>query len=178
MSRIPVPLDRLTVASPCTASWDDMRGGDRVRFCDHCQLNVYNLSALTRSAAEKLVIDREGRLCVRFYRRPDDTVLTQDCPRGLAAVRAALWWAAAHFLIRIGAVGLLLGFLVGVWLPGRTTTGGSSSNPLLMLASWVRGGGTTGTPMMGAPVPPPEVIGDVCPHDEPVQGKPALPEHK
>jgi hypothetical protein len=87
MARIPLPLDRISVASPCTASWDEMRGDDRVRFCGHCQLNVYNLSAMTRQAAEQLVAQREGRLCVRFYRRTDDTVLTPDCPRGLEALR-------------------------------------------------------------------------------------------
>jgi hypothetical protein len=172
MSRIALPLDRVTVASPCTANWHEMRGGDHVRFCDHCQLNVYNLSALTRTAAEKLVNDREGRLCVRFYRRHDDTVLTQDCPRGLAAARAAVIWAATHFLVRVGAVGLLLGFLVGVWLPGRTTAGGSSSNPLRILGAWVRGAGTTGTP-----APPSEVVGDLCPTD-PDQGKVAPPDDR
>ncbi len=31
--------------------------------------------------------EREGELCVRFYRRADGTMLTADCPRGLAAVR-------------------------------------------------------------------------------------------
>ena len=38
---------RLTIASPCTASWDDMEGDDKVRFCGECELNVYNLSAMT-----------------------------------------------------------------------------------------------------------------------------------
>src|SRR4051812_47184360 len=37
-------LDRITIASPCTASWDDMAGDDRVRFCASCQKDVYNLS--------------------------------------------------------------------------------------------------------------------------------------
>ncbi|HXO37362.1 MAG TPA: hypothetical protein VN872_01925 [Candidatus Acidoferrum sp.] len=32
--------------------------------------------------AEALVSHREGRLCVRFYRRKDGTMLTQNCPVG------------------------------------------------------------------------------------------------
>jgi hypothetical protein len=40
-------LSQIKIASPCAASWDEMRGDDRCRFCQHCQLNVYNLSAMT-----------------------------------------------------------------------------------------------------------------------------------
>jgi len=75
---------RLTIASPCPASWDDMEGDDRVRFCPECELNVYNLSAMTEEKALKLVEEREGRLCVRLYQRRDGTVLTTDCPVGTA----------------------------------------------------------------------------------------------
>ena len=44
--------------------------------------NVYNLSDMTEEEALKLVEEREGRLCVRFYQREDGTVLTSDCPVG------------------------------------------------------------------------------------------------
>jgi hypothetical protein len=64
-----------------------MHGDNRVRFCDQCQLNVYNLSELSRVEAERLIAATEGRLCARFYRRADGTVLTKDCPVGLRALR-------------------------------------------------------------------------------------------
>lgn len=83
-------LGRVEVAAPCRASWDAMPGGERVRSCEACQHKVYNLSALSRREAEKLVRDAENtqhRLCVRFYRRADGTILTRDCPRGLRAAR-------------------------------------------------------------------------------------------
>ncbi len=53
-----------------------MIGGDRVRFCGQCQLNVYNLSAMSRYEAESLIARTEGRLCVRFFRRKDGSILT------------------------------------------------------------------------------------------------------
>jgi hypothetical protein len=81
-------LDRVQVASPCTKRWDDMVGDDRRRFCDGCRLNVYNLSAMSRDEAADLVLKSEGRLCGYFWRRPDGTILTRDCPVGLAAARA------------------------------------------------------------------------------------------
>lgn len=56
-----------------------MRGDDRVRFCDVCAQNVFNLSAMARDEAEWLVAEHEGKLCVRFYRRADGTVQTEDC---------------------------------------------------------------------------------------------------
>jgi hypothetical protein len=87
-------LGRLRVASPCPASWEAMEGDERVRFCRQCELHVYDLSAMTRAEAESLVARTEGRLCARFYRRADGTVLTSDCPRGLAAARRRVARAA------------------------------------------------------------------------------------
>jgi hypothetical protein len=81
-----------------------MKGDDRVRFCDHCQLNVYNLSGLSRGEAETLLAQTEGRLCARLFRRADGTVLTNDCPVGLRVLRkrvakrtAAVFAAIASF---------------------------------------------------------------------------------
>ena len=77
---IPFSLDNLRVARPCSADWRAMTGTDRVRHCADCNLNVYNLSALSTAEARALVEETEGRRCVRFYRRADGTVLTRDCP--------------------------------------------------------------------------------------------------
>jgi hypothetical protein len=59
-----------------------MSGDSTSRFCDQCQLKVYNLSEMSRREIERLFENKEGRLCVRFYRRADGTMLTQDCPVG------------------------------------------------------------------------------------------------
>lgn len=83
-------LNQIDVASPCTASWEEMTGDNQVRFCSHCRLNVYNLSEMPREEAEELVRTREGRLCVRFYRRHDGTVLSRDCPVGIRALKQRL----------------------------------------------------------------------------------------
>ena len=77
----------LRIASPCNESWERMVGDERVRHCDSCQRNVYNLSEMTRKEVEELVLRTEGKMCTRMYRRLDGTVLTRDCPVGLKAVR-------------------------------------------------------------------------------------------
>ena len=76
------PKLRLEIATPCPASWDDMEGDERVRFCPECELNVYNIASMTEAEALALIKEREGRLCVRLYKREDGTVLTRDCPVG------------------------------------------------------------------------------------------------
>jgi hypothetical protein len=80
-------IDDLQVASPCDASWDKMHGSETARSCDQCHKHVYNISLLKRDEAQRLIQEKEGNLCVRFYRRTDGTVMTADCPRGLQRLR-------------------------------------------------------------------------------------------
>jgi hypothetical protein len=75
---------KINIASPCPARWEDMGGDNRVRFCDHCRKNVYNISALTSTEAVALLESKKGNLCARIYQRTDGTVLTEDCPVGVA----------------------------------------------------------------------------------------------
>ena len=90
-------LDNLRVATPCPTTWESMQGDDKVRYCELCNLSVYNIAALTRREAAALITNTEGRLCARLYRRADGTVITNDCPVGLRAIRrkAARMTAAA-----------------------------------------------------------------------------------
>jgi Carboxypeptidase regulatory-like domain len=94
-------LQRIHVASPCPADWNKMAGDDRVRHCAECNLNVYNLSAMTEPEIQRLIASKQGRLCARFYRRSDGTILTQDCPRGLSAVVRRISRAAAAVLAAV-----------------------------------------------------------------------------
>jgi hypothetical protein len=106
MSKFTSPLDNIKIASPCSQDWDSMVGTDRMRFCGDCKLNVYNLSGMTRPEAESLLMNAEGRLCVRFFKRADGTILTDDCPVGWAAVkRRASRMAAAAVSMAIGIIG-------------------------------------------------------------------------
>ena len=79
-------LNNVRIASPCSADWEKMVGDERVRHCNQCNLNVYNLSALSSLEAHDLLAKCEGRLCVRFYHRKDGTILTRNCPVGLKIV--------------------------------------------------------------------------------------------
>lgn len=87
MNKPSISLDNLRVASPCHASWEKMQGSDTSRFCADCKLNVYNISAMTKADAEAFLAKAEGRVCVRYYRRADGTIMTADCPVGVQAAR-------------------------------------------------------------------------------------------
>jgi hypothetical protein len=96
-------LGQVRIAAPCPASWDAMEGDDKVRFCGQCRLNVYNLSGMDKKAAETLVSQTEGRLCVRYFERTDGTILTKDCPTGLRLARRKLAYAASCTLVMLTA---------------------------------------------------------------------------
>lgn len=109
MSRYQSPLENISIASPCSANWNEMYGNDRMRFCGQCKLNVYNLSGMSREDAESLVMNAEGRLCVRFYRRSDGTIITENCPVGWAKVKArAKVYVTAAFSLIVAMFGGLL----------------------------------------------------------------------
>lgn len=75
--------DQITIPKPCTADWDSMVGNDQVRFCEHCNLHVNNLSSMTRMDAMRLVARAKGRLCVRYIQALDGGVLTKRVPEKL-----------------------------------------------------------------------------------------------
>ena len=114
-------LDVIDVARPCEMDWNDMRGDQRVRFCGHCSLHVYNLSEMPSAEAHRLVSETEGRLCVRFYKRRDGSVITGDCPVGWARVkqRARVLATAAFSML----IALFSGvFIVSLFSKARSTT--------------------------------------------------------
>ena len=98
MSKYLNVLDQVRIAAPCTAEWDAMHGNEQVRACEHCTRQVHNLSALTRRDALKLVAQSGGKLCLRYYQRPDGTpMLLSDklyrIPHRVSGAAASLFGA-------------------------------------------------------------------------------------
>ncbi len=99
-------LERIEIATPCQADWAAMSGDERVRFCQLCRLNVYNLSGMSRAEGEALITKTEGKVCVRMFRREDGTVLTSDCPLGKRIVRGITRGAKIAAATLAGVFGL------------------------------------------------------------------------
>ena len=161
MNKPAVSLDLIQIASPCHVSWDEMKGDDRTRFCGQCKLHVYNLSEMPREDAEALIAKREGRTCVRFFRRQDGTVLTRDCPVGLRALRQRLVRTVAAL------AGMLLTLATGTLFAGRMAGSGAGARgqESSIFARWIQ--------------PQPEIyplMGDiVVPISPPAPNPPPLP---
>jgi len=145
----PDALDLVQIPIPCEVPWSAMPGDEQVRHCGQCKQNVYNVSALTRAEAMRLL---QGRACLRIYRRPDNTVITSDCrerlraarKRGLlvfAGVALVVLWAqiCAQFVGMMGLKRLLGG--------GHQTMGVPVPVP-----------GQIAPPIMGEPPPPRPVL--------------------
>jgi len=189
-----IPLHTLKIASPCHADWDEMQGDDQARFCQTCRKNVYNLSEMTQDEAQALVNRLEGRLCVRFYTRADGTLLTQDCPVGLRAVRRKLIkklsYAAAVLLSC--ASGLLRGMgpaQAAAHAKKHVVVKPPASKPPRGLTCTAGVPALPPHPLMGKiapphrttakPIPPPfpmgHTMGIVAPPHPPTMGEPVLP---
>ncbi len=149
-------IDTMGVAADCGVPWDSMPGDSRTRYCEHCKLNVHNISNMTRQEAEAFLqrfVDgkvssegnKAGRLCVDFYRRSDGTILTQDCPVGLAKLKRKARLAAARAVLAVGTL------VATVWASAglnKSYTQGPRVNemePFITLAKWLA---------PGNPVPP------------------------
>ncbi|MCA9256868.1 MAG: hypothetical protein KDA33_14565 [Phycisphaerales bacterium] len=110
-------LENARVASPCNVPWSSMKGDDRVRFCGVCEKQVFNLIGMSDDDVTALIIEKQGKLCVQAYQRPDGTLLTSDCPVGLRAARKKLARAVAALAACFGM--LLTATTFGV--VGRTS---------------------------------------------------------
>lgn len=130
-------LDNIMIAAPCTADWDNMEGDDTVRFCNLCELNVFNLSGMSGKDAEALLrsksADTNSSLCIALYRRADGTIITDNCPVGLKSIRDKLLTAKSsrNRFVSIAAAAAL--FLLGLQVQAQNTenrlTGGAAVKP-------------------------------------------------
>jgi hypothetical protein len=109
MKTVPL-LARIRVATPCQADWSQMTGDERVRHCAHCKKDVFNLSELSREQAERLIIEKNGDLCARYFQRTDGTILLADCSVGIKQKRKTNVLAASAAMLLAGTGGLA-GFL-------------------------------------------------------------------
>ena len=106
-------LNLIEIPKPCEVPWDSMQGNERVRFCDQCSKNVYNISDVSETEAMKLLIDNEGKVCISMLKRADGTIVSDNCPpllrpvrngyRKLAAVCSALIAFGCNHLTAIAA---------------------------------------------------------------------------
>jgi len=162
-------LPEIKIASPCHADWGRMTGDERTRFCASCQKHVYNLSAMTAREGADLIRQKEGKLCVRYFVRNDGTILTQDCPVGLAAIRRQIFKIAAAFVGAFALLGFGCNKQESKPLTGETTIPGGGDPRHLMGDVAVPPQTNQAVEIKGAVVGPPQthdvplIMGEICP---------------
>jgi hypothetical protein len=102
------PIENYKMAAGCSASWDEMVGAGRVRFCKLCNNQVYDLSKLDKCEAEDLIFQREGKREVRLYMRKDGKFLTSNCPVGFARIQNMIVVVSIGAVVIVGLVCLLV----------------------------------------------------------------------
>ena len=73
-----VRLKQIAVPNHCRVDWESMSGSGPARECGVCRTKVFDLSAMTEAEAEDLLSTSED-LCVRFFYRPDGTIVSSRC---------------------------------------------------------------------------------------------------
>ncbi|MFK8002032.1 MAG: hypothetical protein AB8H86_20720 [Polyangiales bacterium] len=158
-------LNIIDVKSPCDEPWSEMEVVEPgKRNCALCAQNVYDLSEMTKDEAEALVFESTGRVCVRFFRRRDGTVVTSDCSpvrfRQLRdAGRSSLRFAAKV----VGAVVTILSVLGIARFAGFSPFGWMSSPTTGDIAVQ----GAVPEPLMVDPMPIEAPTDEMSPHSTP-----------
>jgi hypothetical protein len=165
--RLPI-LEGVRIAAPCSARWEDMAGDERVRFCESCEQKVYNLSAMPRDEAERLLAEHGASICVRLYKRADGTVMTSDCPVGVKRRRRR---RAIVAVVGAGAMAATAAAaFAATWTQGKPPI--AEPTPMMGAVAPVMG---TAEPVVPAPPPPPRADPPGTRARPHLMGKPVAP---
>lgn len=64
------------ITAPCPKQWESLTGGEQRRFCEHCQLHVHNLSAMSDDERERFISQTRGLVCIAYELRADGSMVT------------------------------------------------------------------------------------------------------
>jgi hypothetical protein len=148
-------LVQIEISKPCPMDWEQMTGDEQVRYCGHCSMNVYDISAMTSEAAETLIRKHEGpnagQLCARMYVRTDGKVVTADCvkvrfERARLMTQKMVRRVMMVTVLLLGTAGALFGAAFGIRKADQIGSNSGHSGP------W----------MFADPAPPPPIMGKIC----------------
>jgi hypothetical protein len=114
-------IEKYRRASNCDASWESMAGSGKVRFCQKCNLQVYDFAELNLEEAQELIFQREVKKDVVPFKRKDGKFLSSNCPIGGRNRLTLLAAVGVSSLVLIG----LIAFAVQSSSIGPSKTGRS-----------------------------------------------------
>src|SRR5688572_16894135 len=66
----------IEIGTLCPRQWDTMPGNSQRRVCDHCQLHVHNLSAMSAVEREHFIAASGRHACIAYELRSDGSMVT------------------------------------------------------------------------------------------------------
>jgi hypothetical protein len=84
---------------PCPVKWESMIGDEKRRYCEHCQLHVHNLSAMTTSERDELLAPGAERKCISYLTCEDASVPAGKARLKLQSLSRLPQWLAAIIAI-------------------------------------------------------------------------------
>jgi hypothetical protein len=85
------------IDKPCPKSWNDLQGEGACRYCDQCQHQVHNLSAMAHAERQRLLSGRSGRVCIAYEEQwsqvpvaADSWLWLQHCLRPLRWISTSI----------------------------------------------------------------------------------------
>jgi hypothetical protein len=121
-----------------------MQGSATRRFCEHCQLHVHNLSAMSATERENFLAESGGAKCIAYELRGDGSMVTQSHWSWIARPMRRVQFAAVAMLAA------LLPFLFSACATRRSLGKMAAGHD----ASCAAGKGETGARMLvGTPMP-------------------------
>ena len=77
--RIELPV--IEIPTPCPMKWEELSGGDRKRYCDHCTKHVFNFSEMPAAEVKEILdssVCSSERVCAQIRRREDGSIMTAE----------------------------------------------------------------------------------------------------
>lgn len=122
------------IENPCLVPWSYMKGDDISRYCEACDLNVHNLSALNSNEIDVFVETHRGQnVCINVNYDERGAVKTDTRP---AFVRWSLKAIRKCGHVALVAFFALLSFVAPVWAQKSSGTAKNQQPPAAQSPEW------------------------------------------
>lgn len=83
------------IDKPCPVKWETMQGDEKRRYCEHCQLHVHNLSAMTTAERNEVLAPSSEHKCISYLTRPGSSAPHGKARLMLQSLSSLPRWLAA-----------------------------------------------------------------------------------
>lgn len=84
-----------SIEKPCPVKWESMVGDEKRRYCEHCQLHVHNLSAMTTAERNEVLAPSPEHKCISYLTRANSPAPHGKARLMLQSLSSLPRWLAA-----------------------------------------------------------------------------------